>query len=62
MAEYRNAKDLAKGIQWVLEESDYEALSRNAIQKVAHNYSQQSVALRYAEVYQQALAFKHYKL
>ena len=62
VAEYRNAKDLAKGIQWVLEESDYEALSRNAIQKVAHNYSQQSVALRYAEVYQQALAFKHYKL
>ena len=62
VADYRNAEDLARGIRWILEESDYEALSRNAIQKVAHNYSQQSVALRYAEVYQQAMAFKHYKL
>ena len=62
VAEYRNAEDLARGIRWVLEEADYEALSRNAIQKVAHNYSQQSVALRYAEVYQQAMALKHYKL
>ena len=62
VAEYRSAEDLARGIRWVLEEADYEALSRNAIQKVAHNYSQQSVALRYAEVYQQAMAFKHYKL
>ena len=62
VADYRNAEDLAHGIRWILEESDYEALSRNAIQKVAHNYSQQNVALRYAEVYQQAMAFKHYKL
>lgn len=62
VADYRNAEDLARGIRWILEESDYEALSRNAIQKVAHNYSQQNVALRYAEVYQQAMAFKHYKL
>ena len=62
VADYRNAEDLAHGIRWILEESDYEALSRNAIQKVAHNYSQQNVALRYAEVYQQAMAFKHYTL
>ena len=62
VADYCNAEDLARGIGWILEESDYEALSRNAIQKVVHNYSQQNVALRYAEVYQQALAFKHYKL
>jgi glycosyltransferase involved in cell wall biosynthesis len=62
VAVYRDAEDLAKGIAWVLEEADYESLSRHAIQKVAHNYSMQSVALRYAEVYQQAMAFKHYKL
>ena len=62
VAEYRSAEDLARGILWILNEADYESLSRNAIQKVAHNYSQQSVALRYAEVYQQAMAFKHYKL
>ena len=62
VADYRSAEDLARGIQWILNEADYESLSRNAIQKVAHNYSQQSVALHYAEVYQQAMAFKHYKL
>ena len=62
VAEYRNAEDLARGIQWILNEADYESLSQNAIQKVVRNYSQQSVALRYAEVYQQAMAFKHYKL
>ena len=62
VAEYRHAEDLARGIRWILDEADYESLSRHAIQKVAHNYSMQSVALRYAEVYQQAMAFKHYKL
>ena len=62
VANYRSTEDLARGIQWILNEADYESLSRNAIQKVVRNYSQQSVALRYAEVYQQAMAFKHYKL
>jgi len=62
VAEYRNAEDLARGIRWILSEADYESLSKNAIQKVARSYSQQSVALHYAEVYQQAMAFKHYKL
>jgi len=62
VARYRDAADLARGIRWVLEESDYEALRAHAIQKVAHNYSQQTVALHYAELYQQAMAFKHYRL
>ena len=62
VAEYRNAEDLAHGINWILNESDYKALSENAIHKVTHLYSQQSVALKYQEVYQQAMAFKHYKL
>jgi len=29
---------------------------------VAHRYSQQSVALKYLDVYHQAMAFKHYNL
>lgn len=62
VAEYRSAEDLARGVRWILTEADYESLSRNAVHKVVQNYSQQSVALRYAEVYQQVLAFKHYKL
>ena len=62
VAEYRSAEDLARGIRWILTEADYEALSKNAVHKVMQNYSQQSVALKYLDVYHQAQAFKHYRL
>ena len=62
VADYCRAEDLAAGIHWVLGEADYEQLSKNAVAKVAHCYSQQSVAIKYQDVYQQAMAFKHYKL
>ena len=62
VAEYRNAEDLARGIRWILTEADYGELSKNAVHKVAQNYSQQSVALKYLDVYQQAMAFKNYGL
>lgn len=53
VANYRDAEDLAKGIHYVLDEADQQTLSNNCLQKVAHNYSQQSVAKRYIEVYEQ---------
>lgn len=62
VADYRSAEDLAKGIRWILTEADGEELSRNAVHKVAQNYSQQSVAMKYIDVYHQAMAFKHYRL
>ena len=62
VAEYRSAEDLARGIRWILAEADYEELSKNAVHKVMQNYSQQSVALKYLDVYHQAQAFKHYRL
>ena len=62
VADYRSAEDLARGIHWTLNEADYDELSRNAIHKVAQNYSQQSVAMKYLDVYHQAQAFKHYRL
>lgn len=62
VAAYRDAQDLGRGIQWVLQEADYEALSKAAVAKVNRCYSQQSVALRYTEVYNEAIAQKHYKL
>ena len=62
VAEYRSAEDLARGIRWILAEADYEELSKNAVQKVVQNYSQQSVALKYLDVYHQAQAFRHYRL
>jgi len=60
VAEYRNATDLANGIYWTLFDADAEALSHAAIKKVNTSYSQQSVALKYIEVYNQAKAYKHY--
>lgn len=62
VAEYRNAEDLACGIQWILFEADYDSLSKSAVRKVTHNYSQSSVAMKYIEVYHQALALSNYKL
>ena len=62
VANYRDAKDLAAGIHWVLFEADADDLSKACVQKVMHNYSQHAVALKYVEVYNQALAFKNYRI
>lgn len=62
VAAYRDAADLARGITWVLQEADYESLSQQAVHKVSQCYSQQSVALKYLDIYQQAMAFKNYGL
>ena len=62
VAEYRDADDLARGLHWVLCEADHEALSREAVHKVSTNYSQHAVAMKYIEVYNQALALKKYHL
>ena len=61
VAQYRDAADLAQGISWVLE-ADQAELSAQCLRKVAHNYSQSAVAMRYTEVYNEAIALKHYKL
>ncbi len=55
VAQLQRADDLANGIHYVLLEADYEALSRQCVQKVNRCYSQQNVANRYLEVYQAAL-------
>ena len=62
VAEYRQVEDLMKGIHWVLAESDREMLAQQAVKKVVTNYSQAGVALRYIEVYNQAMAYKNYAL
>ena len=62
VADFRNSNDLAAGMEWVLNGADRSELSRQAMRKVSQNYSQTSVALRYVEVYQQAIAQKQFKL
>ncbi len=62
VANFKDADDLAAGIHWVLDEADKEDLKKRCVQKVMSCYSQRSVAMKYVEVYNQALAFKNYKL
>lgn len=62
VANFKDADDLAAGIHWVLDEADSEDLKKRCVQKVMSCYSQRSVAMKYVEVYNQALAFKNYKL
>ncbi len=62
VAAYRDAADLMRGIHWILTEADYDELSRQAVRKVTTQYAQNIIALRYIEVYNHALAFKHYGL
>ena len=55
VAEYKSAKDLAKGIHWILKEADYTKLSDNARKKVVDNYSEDTVAMQYIELYNSLL-------
>ena len=58
VARYKDSEDLATGIHWVLEASDYKQLSENAVHKVSIEYSQHNVAMSYIEVYNQAISTK----
>ena len=60
LANFKDSADLAEGIRWTLNDADKNALSATCIKKVAHNYSQQSVAMRYIEVYNELIALKRY--
>lgn len=62
VAKYQDSDDLANGIHWILDEADKEELKKQCVQKVMSNYSQRTVAMKYIEVYNQVLAFKHYKI
>ena len=58
IAQAADAADLARGIRWVLCEADYQALCHQAVAKVANCYSEQSVALRYTNLYEEVIGEK----
>lgn len=62
VAAYRDSSDLAQGISWVLNVADRQELSHQCLRKVSQSWSQASVSLRYTELYQEAIAQKHFKL
>ena len=51
VAQFKDSSDLAHGIGWVLSEADSQRLSEESLRKVQREYSQESVARRYLEVY-----------
>lgn len=60
VANFKDAADLAEGIRWSLYEADPKELTANCLHKVAMSYSQQSVAMKYIEVYNEMIAMKRY--
>ncbi len=55
LAAYKDAADLATGIDWVLNKADRKKLSFNARKKVEENYSEAVVAKQYIELYRSLL-------
>jgi Glycosyltransferase len=51
VAEYLNAKDLAKGIEWVLGNPDKLSISDACIKKVESNYKESIVSNQYEDLY-----------
>jgi len=51
LANYKDSEDLAKGILYVLDESNHERLATNARQKIINCYGEKAVASRYIEIY-----------
>jgi glycosyltransferase involved in cell wall biosynthesis len=55
VAEYRSADDLANGIRWALTEGGYAGLSEEARRKAVNCYSEERIARRYQELYNQVI-------
>ncbi|WP_293739926.1 glycosyltransferase family 4 protein [uncultured Parabacteroides sp.] len=55
VASYKDASDLANGIQWVLEHEDRLALSDACVKKVQENYAEEVVAGQYTALYTKLL-------
>ncbi|MBQ7685882.1 MAG: glycosyltransferase, partial [Bacteroidaceae bacterium] len=55
VAAYKNAEDFAKGIQWCLNETNYDTLCENAHKKALNTYSEDRIARRYTDVYEMLL-------
>ncbi len=62
VAKERDSEDLAYGIKWVLNDERNKTLSMNAVDKVQRTYSERAVAMKYIDVYTDALAQKGYHI
>lgn len=51
LAQYKDSEDLARGIEWVLQENVNNILGKNGREKVESNYNISVVAKKYVEIY-----------
>jgi glycosyltransferase involved in cell wall biosynthesis len=59
VAEYKNAADLAAGIEWVLGNMDRLNLSKACVEKVQHTYAEKIVSEQYVALYNRLLEGKN---
>ena len=55
LAAYKDTKDFAEGIKWLLSEADYRKVAEKARHKVKDHYSEEVVAHQYLNFYQRLL-------
>jgi glycosyltransferase involved in cell wall biosynthesis len=55
LANYQSESDLATGIEWVLNNTQYEELCKNARKKIEQEYAQEVIAARYEALYDSLL-------
>ncbi|RHR53626.1 glycosyltransferase [Parabacteroides sp. AF17-28] len=55
LAEYKNANDLANGIQWILNNPNPQTLSDACVKKVQESYTEEVVAKQYIALYEKLL-------
>jgi glycosyltransferase involved in cell wall biosynthesis len=55
LAKRKNSNDLAHGIEWVLNNNNYEELCRNARKKVVENFDVKVIAKKYKKLYKEVL-------
>lgn len=55
LAQYKDAKDLAKGIAFVLDDNNNTDLATAAAKKAIATYSESNVAMKYIDIYHQAI-------
>ncbi|MBO9700870.1 MAG: glycosyltransferase family 4 protein [Sporocytophaga sp.] len=54
VAEYKSSEDLAAGVYWTLFQAPYEALCMQSREKAIKDYSEESVAEKYTQLYKEA--------
>ena len=55
LAKYKSSEDLANGIEWVLNNKNYDKLCQNARKKVEENFDIKIIAEKYKKLYKEIL-------